>query len=322
MRVNKFYGKDDFNRNRLFFSLLEDIGFTIQNYRFKSEHICILESNFGTYVLKKFTEKSKLTKQIWITVALGQDTSFNEYISYMPFPNGEYVIWDGKHFWGIMRYVKQGYPFQFSNRIDRKKGLVLLSKFHKANSKLSSFYPLPSYSILLRWKRRLHEFAKFKNRLNFIIDKKTINQVNHWSETSLSMLMSFNIEEYEMKNFQASQSIIHGDLAEHNFLRDTNGELFLFDFDLLSRGPLAYDYLQYAQRILCYEGWSLAQLDVYEELHAYLQQPWFLAALTFPADLLREWNHACRNGKETVLQHQDYNIQARVKFVQQIQTMI
>ena len=90
--------------------------------------------------------------------------------------------------------------------------------------------------------------------------------------------------------------VLHGDVAHHNFLRDSKGILHLIDFDLISIGPPSLDYLQYANRILPSLDWSferLAQFSVYEKL---VGEKAFLYALAFPADIFREWNRLIREG--------------------------
>jgi thiamine kinase-like enzyme len=88
--------------------------------------------------------------------------------------------------------------------------------------------------------------------------------------------------------------ILHGDLAHHNFLRDEHGKLHLIDFDLISIGTPALDYLQYANRILPYMDWSYEKLKTSKHMQKYLESDAFLYALAFPADIFREWNRMIR----------------------------
>ena len=90
--------------------------------------------------------------------------------------------------------------------------------------------------------------------------------------------------------------ILHGDVAHHNFLRDSNGILHLIDFDLISIGPPSLDYLQYANRILPSVDWSFERLSHFSQYQELLNEKAFLYALAFPADIFREWNRVIREG--------------------------
>ncbi len=69
--------------------------------------------------------------------------------------------------------------------------------------------------------------------------------------------------------------ILHGDVAHHNFLRDSSGKLHLIDFDLISIGPAFLDYLQYANRILPYLDWSFERLAKFSQIQNFLSEAHF-----------------------------------------------
>ena len=115
--------------------------------------------------------------------------------------------------------------------------------------------------------------------LSFFLQKEIIHELLHWAGWSLQAKKEQNSFE------QIPTVILHGDVAHHNFLRTSDGELFLIDFDLISIGPEIADYLQYANRILPFLEWSTKELTDFEPFQLYFQQKVFLYALGFPTDI-------------------------------------
>jgi len=123
--------------------------------------------------------------------------------------------------------------------------------------------------------------------------------------------------------------ILHGDVAHHNFLRDTMGKLYLIDFDLISIGPNSLDFLQYANRILPFIDWSFARLQHFPYIDRFLQDEGFLFALAYPADIFREWNRMVKENshhdKAKLKQVMDLTIgqfNARKQFIDQLKKQV
>lgn len=118
-----------------------------------------------------------------------------------------------------------------------------------------------------------------------------ITEILSWADWSLKgMLRESNLFNNDEK------VILHGDVAHHNFLRSKNNKLYLIDFDLISAGVPHVDYLQYANRILPFMNWSLAELANCEKIKPLLHEKGFIYALAYPTDIFREWNRAIKEG--------------------------
>ena len=133
------------------------------------------------------------------------------------------------------------------------------------------------------------------------------------------------MKENESFFFKEPYVILHGDVAHHNFLRDTSGNLHLIDFDLIHIGPESIDLLQYANRILPSIDWSIDQLSQYQQISKFLKERAFLYALAFPTDIFREWNRILREKKHENQHHYKYVIELtlnqlylRRKFVEKL----
>jgi thiamine kinase-like enzyme len=145
-----------------------------------------------------------------------------------------------------------------------------------------------------------------------------------WADFSLKGL---ELEHSFLNNHD--QVILHGDLAHHNFIRGIDSELYLIDFDLVSIGSPACDYLQYCNRILPSLEWSLHDLTEYEQIQPYLNNRGFLYALLFPTDIFREWNRLIKDRQYSstfqVRQVLDLTVRqffSRQSFVEQVKLLL
>ncbi len=144
---------------------------------------------------------------------------------------------------------------------------------------------MPSFRLVEKWQERFTQFKRNLSFISFFLQRDILTELFTWAEWCFLGLRN------EKKEFdQLPKVVLHGDVAHHNFIRTSEEELFLIDFDLISIGTEMADYLQYANRILPFLNWSLNELADIEQLQPYLQQKFFLYALAFPSDILREWN--------------------------------
>ena len=111
---------------------------------------------------------------------------------------------------------------------------------------------LPTFHLVEKWEERSTLFKRNLPLISFFLEREIITELINWVEWSLSGLRQ---EKDTLEKLP--KAILHGDVAHHNFMRTSKGDLFLIDFHLISIGPEIADYLQYANRILPFLNWSL-----------------------------------------------------------------
>jgi hypothetical protein len=172
---------------------------------------------------------------------------------------------------------------------------------------------IPRYQLYEKWTRRYQ---------SFLYDLFAIKQIMENEEISFILQCSRYFFEQFPKFFHSfmseEQAIIHGDVASHNFLRTGQEEIYLIDYDLIAVAPPSIDYLQYASRVLPHVQWSFAYLEQWTAFQSLLAKPWFLTALIFPADLMREYRFFLRTKTPFSIPHFEH----RKQFVQKIIDMI
>jgi hypothetical protein len=252
--------------------------------------VFLVQTKENTYVLKGYSSNGKLKLQEVFTATLRKEGFLNTYQFVTPRVK-EQLFFEGTYF-GCTRYIPPNKSdFSFQSQKNRLEGLVLLKHFHKVTSSFEVRYRtlLPKGRLIEKWQERLNIFSGNFAVLDYFINKPFILEMLSWANWALNGMESnrsyFNNEPYV---------ILHGDVAHHNFLRDTKGRLYLIDFDLVNIGPASFDYIQYANRILPFIDWSLEKLTSHPPFRHYLKDDAFLYALAYPADIFREWNRVVR----------------------------
>ncbi|WP_256239640.1 phosphotransferase [Bacillus sp. V3B] len=287
--TDKFRGDDRFH-NRLLSYLNDHLPFQIHTLSRLRKNVYIAKANDLQFVIKGFSSLRRLKIQEAFTHSL-KKAGFPYTYSFYTFSK-EQSLYFKSHYYGCIEYLEKGdQTFYYDSRENCHEGLQLLQNFHERSVKLIGSYKtiLPSFHLIDKWQERYQLFKDNLSFLSFFLKKEIIQELLKWAEWSLAGLKK---EEHSLD--QIRTVILHGDVAHHNFLRTSDGELFLIDFDLVSIGPEAVDYLQYANRILPFLEWSSKELASFELFQPYLQQKVFLYALGFPTDIFREWNRLVR----------------------------
>jgi hypothetical protein len=283
-----------------------------------------LKTDKSSYMLKGFHTNKRLRLQEAFTATLRKEGFSKTYLFVHP-QIKEPLFFEGTYF-GCMEYIPPNrIPFSFQSQKNRQEGLELLEQYHQVTSSFESRYRtlIPKGIIIEKWRDRGKTFSSNISTLKYFINDKVLADMINWAQWSLS-----GMEKNRSMFLNEPFCILHGDVAHHNFLRDSNGVLHLIDFDLISIGPASLDYLQYANRILPSLDWSfdrLAQFPHYKDL---LNEKAFLHALAYPADIFREWNRLIREG--SYRDHKKYNqvmdlttgqFYSRQKFIDRLQLM-
>ncbi|MED4203204.1 phosphotransferase [Neobacillus mesonae] len=287
--------------------------------------VLLLKTEKNLYVMKGYQSNRRLKLQEAFTATLRKEGFSNTY-AFLETTGKEQLYFEGTYF-GCIEYISPNKSaFTYYEQKDRREGLDLLEKFHRTTASFEARYErlLSKADLTGKWKERLMIFSNNIPFLRYFMNEPFISEMVAWADWSLNG-MEKNINYFEKEPYV----ILHGDVAHHNFLRDKKGKLYLIDFDLISIGPAALDYLQYANRILPYIDWSLNKLGSYKQFRSLLRDKAFLYALAYPADILREWNRLVReqsySNQKKLQQVMDLSIgqfYARKKFFHQIKGVL
>ena len=292
MNITAKYRGDDSNHDRLLSYLNKNLPFQIiQISRIKGDVYKVKTKDFQ-FVLKEFSSYKRLKTQETFTNSLKMN-GFQKTYSFYSFSENKALCFQTKYY-GCLEYIdKANEPFRFDTIENCYEGLRLLNEYHQITKKLQGSYKtiLPSFHLIEKWQERFALFKRNLPMISFFLEREILRELYAWVEWSLSGIKQ---EKDTLEIFP--KVILHGDVAHHNFLRTSKGDLFLIDFDLISLGPEIADYLQYANRILPYLNWSLKELDEFESFQPFLNQKVFLYGLAFPSDILREWNRLVKEG--------------------------
>jgi thiamine kinase-like enzyme len=290
---------------------------TIHKIRNKVYFIKLNDGN--KLILKGFEEKKKWSAQQKLLSFL-QANGFNRTYQFLPsLPPFEYR----NCIYSFIEYVKPHVNrFHYYDDKNRRDGLTLLREYHAAASPLTNVMQdeLSLFNQVEKWTERFSLFKYYLPLVKNYVSEQIIRHWIDWAEWALAGLKANQNSLLTEKN-----TIIHGDVAHHNFLRKNNGILYLIDFDLISIAPPIIDYLQFANRIMPAVQYKLDDLWTHPELSVYQNNPAFIHALAFPADIFREWNRIIReNLTESRMQFHAVwkmsveNFHERYSFIQQL----
>lgn len=282
MKINN--GRGDDSIHRLFFYLVEK-GVHVKQYYIKKPHVFYLHTNQGMKIIKKYRYEGTINRTFQFIQALNE-YGFNAAVNFEPFPNGELVIKAREGVWGIMPYLQTKSLASYEQSNHRKGVIELLHAYHKAAS--LAWYDVkdifPTYELTHVWQKRLARFIHHKKLIESIIGKRTYKVIEDLCQNSLIAM-----HKYESEEQKHPQTIIHGDTASHNFLRGSNNEYYLIDFDCAAQSTLFTDYIQLAQRFLLQENFSIEKLLKERGMTHLFDSPYVIAALCFPAMILLPW---------------------------------
>lgn len=281
-------------KNRLFSYLSKELAVNIIELKKLRGNVYFVRTENDSFILKGYKELRKLKVQETFTSSL-RKSGFEH--SYCFYTDNNQPLYFQNVYYGRMEYIQPNeIPFHYGHDQDRQEGIDLLKKFHDKTRGLASSYTtlLPKTDLIRKWHQRKFDFMRNLPQINYHVKKEMTNEFLKWANYSLHGFV-------KLKNNLAENqpAILHGDVAHHNFLRSSEGELHLIDYDLISIGSTACDMLQYANRILPFLDWKLSALAEINHLSNWLNNEAFLYGLLYPADLLREWNRLIRDDEDS-----------------------
>ncbi|MEO2074598.1 MAG: phosphotransferase [Bacillus sp. (in: firmicutes)] len=287
--------------------------------------VFFLKTEENTYIIKGYSTNSRLRLQEVFTDTLKKE-GFTKTYSYLTPLVKEQLFFEGTYF-GCIQYIPpHKTAFTYHTERNRQEGLDLLEQYHQTTRLFVGRYRtlLSKGHLLEKWLERLNQFTTNLPYLKHFIKEPILMEMVSWAKWALA-----GMEQRYHQFYKEPIVILHGDVAHHNFLRDFQGQLHLIDFDLISIGPPAFDYLQYANRILPFMDWSLEKLEKMHQMKKYLHEEAFLYALAYPADIFREWNRLIREKSYTdsvkikqVVDLSTKQFYARKRFVDQLQEIV
>jgi hypothetical protein len=282
MKQNKRSEKGDAFTNRLFL-FLQSCRLPVTRITSLKKLVYKVETAERSYVVKGYTHYKKIRQQIYFLRAL-QDAGFSAAAYLQMFPDGSWYQQFASIYWLLVDYIEHEELFSFKNAANRHEGLFVLADYHKHAQRipLSLLSYVPALSWLPRWDMRAAKFLYHREIAIAYLGEDIVTALLQWSAVSLSKLKCADMH-------ALPHTFIHGDIIEHNFIKEDC--VYLIDFDCVSLGPIMYDYIKYAYCILPYLNWSYETLCQYEYMHPFISEPYFLWSLIFPGDILREWDY-------------------------------
>ncbi|MCU9613998.1 aminoglycoside phosphotransferase family protein [Caldibacillus lycopersici] len=292
MTINHKNNRDG-QQDRLF-SLLENIMHVTQ----------LIPINARVYYLKAAGKSPMIVKQFPSTQQFQRQKLLTDHLKKFSFPTYQFLTDSdtllqslGEYF-AIISYIEPSIrKFSFRSETDRLSGIFLLNQFHRITTSLSISEKLlfPPFDQEMKWNIRLQQFKEHLPLFNHLLRRELLDNYLTIANWSLE-----EMERYSKHLLHEDNVIIHGDCANHNFIRDNRGKLYLIDFDLCARALPIIDDLQYVMRILPFVNWNISSIFSIAPLKKYERHPWFLAALAFPSDVFREINRVLSNASIAV----------------------
>ncbi|GGJ67234.1 hypothetical protein GGR02_001013 [Anoxybacillus voinovskiensis] len=295
--------------HRLFLFLENEYGVKVQKCTVIKPHVFLIETSRGKKVVKKYHTFLEASRQQMLSRLLKAE-------GFLAMPSIEGVISFVDDYWTVQPYIQAHRSFDYRIEKDREDSLTLLRTYHAFSEPFvrHPFFPtmVPRYFLYEKWLERYRRFLSMLPALQRLMKKEELSFVFSCAEAFFTYFPS-----YRSAFFAEQTTMIHGDVASHNFLR-TETRSYLIDYDLLAIAPPAVDYLQYISRVMPHVQWSVAFLTQHPMLRTFMENPWFLAALLFPADVMRECRWIVQRNVPFTISQFDY----RKQFVQKIMNMI
>jgi thiamine kinase-like enzyme len=291
MKAEQPLFRDDFNRNRLFFGLFQQEWKDIKSCSKIKRNIYKIGASHGSFILKGYDDNQTVTSMLTLSKMLHK-FNFRHGMEFVKFPSGMYFHLKENLYWMLSVYIPHQRKFSFLFNEDRRNGLKVLNQFHESSKKFLPMFrsPIPRETYLNKWQERLSVFEKNSLSLSEWFNADVISEIVYYSHVFLEAL--------ERGMSETETVILHGDVASHNFIRSTDNQVYLIDYDLISIGSKEWDYAQYVSRMLPFIKWDQKKFKKLSFFQQYVSHPWFWMAASFPMDILREGNRFVNDLKD------------------------
>lgn len=187
------------------------------------------------------------------------------------------------HQYLLQRWVSNSEPIQYGCEKDRTDALHVLHRLHHVAKQieLSTLPSLPTYHVIQKWKRRLFRFQQMKTVCTTYLSEEEFAAIEKYAIEALTYIEQIDLS-------QEKQTVLHGDVVHHNFLRDEKGDVLLIDFDLSTKGTESIELILWIHRVLPHVSYDITGL-LEEQPSLSLLKRKHLMFLLYPNELLREW---------------------------------
>lgn len=251
----------------------------------------IEEMNGNKYILKGHSNEQAM-KQQW---QFFDQINARAVVGFVHFPNGKRKITAGtKYYWTISPYIA-GRKLLFQRKEDRQNAVDTVKDFHSNAQHIYVKNPIKKQLFYKRWNMRLYKFSLTEHIFKEYGYSSLFHDITQTMKMYVSIVSNYAWYKDQLEAERKGEWV-HGDVASHNFIK--NSQTYLIDFDLLQCTTKLYDYIQLGQRFLPHINWDVHQLLNYQMVdESDLER--FLYSVFIPSDLLREWLHFLNRGTRT-----------------------
>jgi CotS family spore coat protein len=259
--------------------------------------VFILYTTEGNKILKRvdYTEE----RLEFINSCINQISNHcKNIVKYKIFSDGKcYKCWNGSRY--IVMDLIDGREITFSNPIEYNGAANLLANFHKAGRKIITekflSMELIEKSLILKFKEGINNVSEIYQWVNRYKHKNEFDKrfIENAEKAIIEMKYAQKLLEesdYELDRQQGNEIVIcHNDLAEHNFIIDSE-KINLIDFDYLSIDLRVVDVVNIMLKGIKNAGFDIekakALLDEYNKSYPLRTQDYqyMYILLTFPIE--------------------------------------
>lgn len=277
----------------------------------KRNHVLLLDTDQGPYVLKIYREETSIRWQEKFIEQM-QEKKAKGIVPFLKNLNNNCanLVPNTSMVYGVMPYIP-GVAINPHHYNQVKNGIKLLSHFHKYGVGIYGKHQMIPFqsNLYKKWKERLEMFEHSIKLLQqgdirqdglYKLVGPYANEAIEWARCSLNLMPQAYML-YLEEQAQWERQIAHLDVAPHNFLILNDNHYYLIDYDLVDYSPPLLDVVQFINRILYHYEWSLeVAYQLIEEYKAtyplsLMQQKIFPILLIYPNDLFREWLGVWKN---------------------------
>ncbi|MFC0522472.1 phosphotransferase [Pontibacillus salicampi] len=247
-----------------------------------NQRVWKLNTSHGPFITKVYTSIMPVKQQWYFFRA----QSIPEIVPFISFPTYRESLYDADgYIWVLMPFV-EGNRLHFSNSVHRHAAEQSLQFFHEKAKKIDVPDLIQRPTLLLKWKRRVLDFELTERYFIQEGKREMYQEIIQYAKEKLIKLQEV------VNPFMSADNISwnHGDVASHNFMITRHNDIKLIDFDLLHRGPVVHDQLQLGHRFIA-GGSSADEISKMLLFQPVYRSEWFYHGLSFPAWIIREWNH-------------------------------
>ena len=189
---------------------------------------------------------------------------------------------------------EDGEALQFDELEQRQQAMRVLEALHATKEQIQwqQVVSLPRFHLQRKWHARLQKFRFYRPLLQPKIGAALYRDIERWAERA-----------YNQIDFQLTddETLLHGDVAHHNFLKLNDQRVVLIDFDLACLGSASDELVLLGHRFLSHYHYDVAHLLQHFPMLA--QKKTYFA---YPNELLREALYLLQIGEETSRHYEQF----------------